>query len=230
MDDYTRKFSIVDDKDVEIYNILTTVYQALEEKGYNPINQIVGYILSEDPTYITNHMGARTLIRKLDRDELLTVNQPIKAWRRCLHAFFMCVNCRNILKSRCFGLMEKIAAIPTLTNWIKDVTIWLQFFQGSVCMSETKTEGLIYKGHPLRRIDNLIYYGTMADPYIVMMQILESKKENGLDMATKVSLQLQSTNPNVKARDRVVKKGEKSSLYEAMDFASIWLERALAGK
>ena len=69
----TRKFSIVDDKDVEIYNILTTVYQALEEKGYNPINQIVGYILSEDPTYITNHMGARTLIRKLDRDELLQV-------------------------------------------------------------------------------------------------------------------------------------------------------------
>ena len=73
MDDYPRKFSIVDDKDVEIYNILTTVYQALEEKGYNPINQIVGYILSEDPTYITNHMGARTLIRKLDRDELLQV-------------------------------------------------------------------------------------------------------------------------------------------------------------
>ena len=73
MDDYTRKFSIVDDKDVEIYNILTTVYQALEEKGYNPINQIVGYILYEDPTYITNHMGARTLIRKLDRDELLQV-------------------------------------------------------------------------------------------------------------------------------------------------------------
>ena len=73
MDDYTRKFSIVDDKDVEIYNILTTVYQALEEKGYNPINQIVGYILSEDPAYITNHMGARTLIRKLDRDELLQV-------------------------------------------------------------------------------------------------------------------------------------------------------------
>ena len=73
MDDYTRKFSIVDDKDVEIYHILTTVYQALEEKGYNPINQIVGYILSEDPTYITNHMGARTLIRRLDRDELLQV-------------------------------------------------------------------------------------------------------------------------------------------------------------
>mgnify|MGYP000911982890 CR=1 FL=1 len=71
MDDYTRKFSIVDDKDVEIYNILTTVYQALEEKGYNPINQIVGYILSEDPTYITNHNNARALIRRVDRDELL---------------------------------------------------------------------------------------------------------------------------------------------------------------
>ncbi len=73
MDDFTRKFSIVDEKDAEIHHILTTVYQALEEKGYNPINQIVGYILSEDPTYITNHMGARTLIRKLDRDELLQV-------------------------------------------------------------------------------------------------------------------------------------------------------------
>ena len=73
MDDFTRKFSIVDEKDAEIRHILTTVYRALEEKGYNPINQIVGYILSEDPTYITNHMGARTMIRQLDRDELLHV-------------------------------------------------------------------------------------------------------------------------------------------------------------
>ena len=71
MDDFTRKFKIPLDKDAEIRQILTTVYQALEEKGYNPINQIVGYILSEDPTYITNHLGARTLIRKIDRDELL---------------------------------------------------------------------------------------------------------------------------------------------------------------
>ena len=71
MDDFTRKFKITMDKDAEIRHILTTVYQALEEKGYNPINQIVGYILSEDPTYITNHKNARTLIRKLDRDELL---------------------------------------------------------------------------------------------------------------------------------------------------------------
>ena len=71
MDDYTRKFSIVDEKDAEIRHILTTVYQALEEKGYNPINQIVGYILSEDPTYITNYKNARSLIRRIDRDELL---------------------------------------------------------------------------------------------------------------------------------------------------------------
>lgn len=71
MDDFTRKFKIPTDKDAEIRQILTTVYQALEEKGYNPINQIVGYILSEDPTYITNHNNARALIRKADRDELL---------------------------------------------------------------------------------------------------------------------------------------------------------------
>ena len=73
MDDFTRKFNIPTDKDLEIHKILSTVYQALEEKGYNPINQIVGYILSEDPTYITNHNNARTLIRKVDRDELLQI-------------------------------------------------------------------------------------------------------------------------------------------------------------
>ena len=69
--DYTRKLSLNYDKDDEIKMVLTTVYNALQEKGYNPINQIVGYILSEDPTYITNYNGARTLIRKIDRDELL---------------------------------------------------------------------------------------------------------------------------------------------------------------
>ena len=71
MFDGTRKFKINDDADLEMKQILTAVYDALREKGYNPINQIVGYILSEDPTYITNHNNARTLIRKLDRDELL---------------------------------------------------------------------------------------------------------------------------------------------------------------
>ena len=67
----TRKFSVVDEDSLEMKKVLTTVYDALREKGYNPINQIVGYILSEDPTYITNHMGARSLICKHDRDELL---------------------------------------------------------------------------------------------------------------------------------------------------------------
>lgn len=69
--DYTHKFSLTDKKDQEIKEILTSVYNSLREKGYNPINQIVGYILSEDPTYITNYNNARSLIRKLDRDELL---------------------------------------------------------------------------------------------------------------------------------------------------------------
>ena len=71
--DFTRKFSLGDQRDLEIKAILSSVYQALQEKGYNPINQIVGYILSEDPTYITTHNNARSLIRKLDRDELLQV-------------------------------------------------------------------------------------------------------------------------------------------------------------
>ena len=66
--DFTRKFSIRFDQDQEIKAILTAVYDALKQKGYDPINQIVGYILSEDPTYITNYNNARTLIRKLDRD------------------------------------------------------------------------------------------------------------------------------------------------------------------
>ncbi len=69
--DYTRKFSVNDQRDLEIKQILTSVYKALQEKGYNPVNQIVGYILSEDPTYITNHNNARALIRRVDRDELL---------------------------------------------------------------------------------------------------------------------------------------------------------------
>ncbi len=67
----TVTFSIAEQKDAEIKKILTTVYEALVEKGYNPINQIVGYILSEDPTYITTHNNARNMIAKLDRDDIL---------------------------------------------------------------------------------------------------------------------------------------------------------------
>ena len=71
MNDRTMTFSIGDQTEQEIRNILTLVYDALKEKGYNPINQIVGYVLSEDPTYITTHNNARNLIRKIDRDTLL---------------------------------------------------------------------------------------------------------------------------------------------------------------
>lgn len=94
----------------------------------------------------------------------------------------------------------------------------------------TKTEGLVYKGHPLRRAGNLIYYGTMAEKYIIMMQVLDTKKEQDLELATKVSIQLQLTDPDLKSRDRVVKRSEKDSLYAAMDIATIWLNRALAGR
>ncbi|MCF2660680.1 hypothetical protein [Pseudoflavonifractor phocaeensis] len=94
----------------------------------------------------------------------------------------------------------------------------------------TENIPLSYKGHPLRRKDNLIYYGTMAEKYIIMLQILSSKKVDGLDMADKVSVQLQLTDPDLKSRDRVVRKSEKDSLYAAMDLASVWLERALSTK
>lgn len=98
-------------------------------------------------------------------------------------------------------------------------------------MAETKKgEGLVYKNHPLRRVDNLIYYGSMADKYIVLLQILDTKKEKGMDVATRVSVQLQLTDPDLKSRDRVVKRSEKDNLYAAMDVGCIWLERALSGK
>lgn len=94
-------------------------------------------------------------------------------------------------------------------------------------MAENKPV-LEYKGHPLRRKDNLVYYGSMADKYIIMLQILDTKKVKDLDVATKVSVQLQLTDPDIKSRDRVVKKSEKDSFYAAMDIGSVWLERALA--
>ena len=89
---------------------------------------------------------------------------------------------------------------------------------------------LMYKGRPLMRKDNLIYYGSMADSHIIMLQILESKKQGDIDVATRVSVQLQLTDPAVKSRDRIVKKSEKDGLYTALDFGCVWLERALAGK
>ncbi len=89
---------------------------------------------------------------------------------------------------------------------------------------------LMYKGHPLQRKDNIIYYGSFADKYIAMLQILDTKKVKDLDVAAKVSVQLQLTDPSIKSRDRVVKKSEKDSLYDAIDVAVVWLERALASR
>ncbi len=96
-------------------------------------------------------------------------------------------------------------------------------------MAEEKAV-LMYKGHPLMRKDNLIYYGSMADSHIVMLHVLETKDVNGTPIATKVSVQLQLTDPAAKNRDRVVKKSEKNGLYTALDVGCVWLERALAGK
>ena len=89
---------------------------------------------------------------------------------------------------------------------------------------------LMYKGRPLMRKDNLVYYGSMADSHIVMMQVLETKKVNDTDIATRVSVQLQLTDPTARSRDSVVKKSEKDGFYTALDVGSVWLERALAGK
>ena len=88
--------------------------------------------------------------------------------------------------------------------------------------------GLTYKGRPLMRKDNMIYYGSMPDSHIVMLQVLESKKVNGLDVATRVSVQLLLNDPNLKSRERIVKKSEKDGLYTALDVGCVWLERALA--
>ena len=96
-------------------------------------------------------------------------------------------------------------------------------------MAEEKAV-LMYKGRPLMRKDNLIYYGSMADSHIIMLQILETKKVGEVDVATRVSVQLQLTDPTAKSRDRVVQKSEKPGFYTALDVGCVWLERALAGK
>lgn len=94
-----------------------------------------------------------------------------------------------------------------------------------------KKEGLVYRNHPLRRIGKTIYYGSMADSHIIQMHVKETRTEQDLEIATKVAVELhQRSSGEQKSRDRVVKRGEKDSLYAAMDLSAIWLERALAGK
>ena len=94
----------------------------------------------------------------------------------------------------------------------------------------SEQNGLTYKGHPLMRKDNMVYYGSMADKYIVIMQILESKDFQDMSLATKVSVQLQLTDQTVRSKDRIIKKSEKDGFYTALDVGCVWLERALASK
>ena len=96
-------------------------------------------------------------------------------------------------------------------------------------MADEKTI-LSYKGHPLMRKDNMVYYGSMADSHIVYLQILETKNVDGCEIASRVSVELQLTDPNVRARDRIVKKSEKDGFFTALDLGSVWLSRALAQK
>ena len=94
-------------------------------------------------------------------------------------------------------------------------------------VAKEKSRALVYKGHPLRRKDNLIYYGSMSDKYVIMLQVVETKPLEDLNVASRIVVQLQLTDPELKSRDRVVKKSEKYSFFEAIDVAAVWLERAL---
>lgn len=88
-------------------------------------------------------------------------------------------------------------------------------------------EFLTYKGRPLVRKGNEIYYGDMAEKYVILMQIITTKKDGDLDIADKVLVQLLSTDSDLRPKDRIIKKSEKYGLYNAMDIGAIWLERAL---
>ncbi len=97
-------------------------------------------------------------------------------------------------------------------------------------MAEAKKEAtpfLTYKGRPLVRSGNTLYYGSMAEDYVIMMQILSTKDANDMTMAEKIQIQLMATDPDIRMKDRIIKKSEKIGLYNAMDIGSIWLERAL---
>ena len=95
-------------------------------------------------------------------------------------------------------------------------------------MAEKKgAKFLTYKGKPLVRSGNILYYGNMSDPFVIMIQIISTKKIGELEVANRVTVQLLNTDPDVRPRDRIVKKSEKQGLYQAMDIATIWLERAL---
>ena len=89
-------------------------------------------------------------------------------------------------------------------------------------------EFLTYKGKPLVRCGETLYYGNMSDPFLIMLTVNSTKKVGELDLSGRVTVQLINTDPEVRPRERIVKKSEKQGLYQAMDIASIWLERALS--
>ena len=97
-------------------------------------------------------------------------------------------------------------------------------------MAEKKNDFLTYKGKRLVRNGNTIYYGDMNDDFVIMMRILSSKEFGDTDLASKVSVQLVNTDPNVSIKEKIVKTSEKKGLYAAMDIADIWLTRALNPK
>lgn len=97
-------------------------------------------------------------------------------------------------------------------------------------MADKKNDFLTYKGKPLVRNGNTIYYGNMTDDYVIMMQITSSKEFGELDLASKVTVQLINTDPDVSIKEKIVKSSEKKGLYAAMDIADIWLTRALNPK
>ena len=93
-----------------------------------------------------------------------------------------------------------------------------------------ENEFLTYKGKPLVRKDDTIYYGDMSEKYVVMRQITEYKKEQDLDVPSKITVTLMSTDPDAPPQDKILKKGERRGLYDAVDMAVVWLDKALAGK
>ena len=94
--------------------------------------------------------------------------------------------------------------------------------------AKKKNEFLMYKDKPLVRKGNTIYYGSLADDFVLMLQVLSTKEVDGVEMADRVSVQLINTDPNVRPHDRIAHKTEKKGLYAALDIGRIWLERALS--
>ncbi len=99
-------------------------------------------------------------------------------------------------------------------------------------MAEKKKKNkiLMYKGKPFVRSGNVLYYGDMTDEYVIMLQVLSTKTVKDMTVADRVQLQLLATDPNIRMKDRIIKKSEKKGLYSAMDVGVVWLERALQKK